>query len=333
MDDFSTVKTLFVPLVKNQTCCMEVYDLLAEIHQLESDFEAARVVLQDAVQLSPKSVRRQQPLSTVSQQLGDTLSAANVYQKVVRLSQNSFYENPIKTINLAIAQLDHAANCDDKAEKVQFARKARATVERAENTEANVETKLARKIFSYRLAVYEENDNATELLADIDEYIDKLLAEDSALCIDSFIAVAKLHQELHNGKRSRALFKEALAQDPDNRLLAYQIDRQCDEAVSAKGKQAIAEINRLGIQLYEEGDLDKAIAIYNNALKRYPNHVGLNLNFVQTTLRKLEDLEVPEETTLYSCQERLEKLDWITPDSKQFKRYSTLHEHIDRLNL
>src|SRR5690606_27137123 len=72
--------------------CMKAYDLQADIYREQHLNKPLQEVLQQAVEISPLSILRQQQLGDVAMMNNDAETAASAYRKTVRLGENSYYD-------------------------------------------------------------------------------------------------------------------------------------------------------------------------------------------------------------------------------------------------
>ncbi|WP_156499853.1 M48 family metallopeptidase, partial [Oleiphilus sp. HI0061] len=65
------------------------------------------------------------------------------------------------------------------------------------------------------------------------------------------------------------------------------IEELLDEPVSLQKRVKARKLNKSGITAFEEGDLDEAIRVFDEALQVTPKHPALNLNTVQVMLKQI----------------------------------------------
>jgi len=75
-------------------------------------------------------------------------------------------------------------------------------------------------------------------------------------------------------------------ENKDKPKIMARIDRISDVPITAESKKNAAELSQKGIQAYQRKEFDKAIEIFKEALKIFPNHIGVNLNMIQVVLAK-----------------------------------------------
>jgi len=75
---------------------------------------------------------------------------------------------------------------------------------------------------------------------------------------------------------------------------------------------------------YNDCQFDAALACFDDAIKLFPNHIGLQLNVVQALIGKLKTPEATDELHVL-CRDSLEKINaTIDESNSQFKRFLQL---------
>lgn len=105
-----------------------------------------------------------------------------------------------------------------------------------------------------------------------------------------------------------------------------KFDRLLEEPVSSKNRKLVAEINQRGISCHEAGDYRAAIACFDEALQKFPRHIGVRLNLAQALLDKME-AEAPNDAEFGKLTGSLAFVtETITPQHEQFRRFRQLQD-------
>jgi tetratricopeptide (TPR) repeat protein len=124
-----------------------------------------------------------------------------------------------------------------------------------------------------------------------------------------------------SGDKQKA-YKELHLLSKENKASAgvlKRIDRISEEPISLAGKSCAADLSKKGIGAYQAREYDKAIQIFSDALKMFPNHVGVNLNLVQVILAKAETEAKTNDHYLH-CKECFSKIGVLGEGHKQYAR-------------
>ena len=113
-------------------------------------------------------------------------------------------------------------------------------------------------------------------------------------------------------------------------MINIQIDKLLREPRTKEGIKHAASLNKKGIALYKAQRTDKAIKAFLNALDEIPNHIGVNLNLLQTLLTKSKTAALQaKEVELISQSFR--RIGNIANDSAHHSRYQYLYKNLSPL--
>lgn len=310
-------------IIQFNPLCLKAYDLLADILAERGDYPGQQKILQQAVDISPLSILRQQSLGDVSLKNNDLLTAANSYRKAVRLGENSchddvaFHENFART-GIQLAKLDK----NTAAPIIRDALKVTAEIPlRFGKTNA-------RKINSYLLesqlfAAAGEARRSAEALANAQKIID---SNESEVDLATKIEWVKALREQGSKEKSDKIIAELLAKYAGQEDQLQQIDCLLDEPHSAKNKALVKRVNKDGIAFYDAKDFARAVECFTSALQDLPQHIGLRLNLVQALIG-LSKQEPEKPQLLLTMQQTMDYIRKIIPDNhEQFRRFRQLED-------
>ena len=124
---------------------------------------------------------------------------------------------------------------------------------------------------------------------------------------------------------------QALANINDDPDLAISIDRLLREPQTQAGIAYAAKLNKRGIEFHSNKQFADAAEAFRQVLDELPNHIGLNLNLIQTLLSKHKenDLDHQERVLLDSCFQRIGSL---RENSQYRERYQYLQKRYDKIS-
>lgn len=310
-------------IIQFNPLCLKAYDLLAEVLAERGDYQGQQRVLQQAVDISPLSILRQQSLGDVSLKNNDVLNAANSYRKAVKLGENSchdhvnFHENFART-GIQLAKLD-------KNTATPIVRDALKIV--AEMPQRFGKTN-ARKISSYLLesqlfAASGDARRSAEALANAQKIID---SDTSAVDLTVKVEWVKTLREQGYKDKADKIVAELLAENAGEEDQLQKIDCLLDEPRSIKNKAMILRVNKDGIAFYEAKDFARAVDCFAGALQSFPQHIGLRLNLVQALFAQSK--QEPENSQLVLLmQQTMDHIRKIIPDNhEQLRRFRQLED-------
>jgi len=314
-------------LVKKFPQCVQAYDLLALSLMKRGHAVKAQEVLESALQISPLRHERQQKMVDVSLENGDAQAAVKASQQTLKLVTNTINESPEKYFQLADI-LSEASTELEGSEKQRMATEALSILNKVSKKYINDhEIRIKKALSESRVyALQGHNKLRDEALASA-----KTLIEQSP---DS----KTIDVSIQLGKTLFLAGKEAEAQrewqnlEENNQLTGDQsqaISDFIDEPIPLGARGKAKFINTEGLGAYAQNDFDKAIELFEEAMKISPRHPGLNMNFVQAILKKMEKND-KSKGLLSVCKRALDNASHIGPSHRQYNRYQKLQKLIAR---
>lgn len=145
--------------------------------------------------------------------------------------------------------------------------------------------------------------------------------------VDLSLEIELVRALIAAGQKSEGdeLIQELLQRHKGKEEALQKIDMLLEEPVSEKNRSAVAEINKRGISFYEAENFDAAIECFNNALRSFPNHIGIRLNLVQALVDKLS-FAFDSSSRELAAQTVEQVASLIAPAHEQFYRYRQLQD-------
>ncbi len=309
--------TLEFPMV------LEGYDWLAKIqHELGQPIEAQKTLLK-AVKRSPKALNRQKLLGEIAEENDDIETMANAFRQAVKFGQNSAFATPDEFIKLTKSiglQLKTNNNSSNEYKKL---------IEEAESTFAKLDSRFkAQPAIQLRSAVAHadfssvtKNEKKVEkYLATANKIYDRI--EEHIGSAES-IEITESLKQLGQTELAECILEDAVEQyfdDPQFIRKAAKLTTNKDLIANSKKAN---QYNNKAIHFFTIKDFDQAIEFFAKATEYAPNNVNINLNHVQTLLKRaqksalpLQDLELAEEILMLITR--------LTPADPRFARYSEL---------
>ncbi|MEJ2620360.1 MAG: response regulator [Candidatus Thiodiazotropha sp.] len=260
------------------------YDWLAKSHKRLNQLSEAEETLKEAVSISPKAVLRQQMLGEIALINQHDDIAESAFSKAVQHGKHSVYKHPSNYANLAKVTADnHDAVAGLKVLKQikqDFKQDAKADFYQASAEslihEAMGNTDLARASL----------DKAAELQKSFDQ------TEDSECALE----LAKTYKNFGMEEQSIELLKSAVLNNHTDKLLmdevkltitALDMDEQAIGAIDTI-REEVASLNRKGVELAKNGQLDEAAKLLKDTSARMPANRTVNLNVALVLLMAIE---------------------------------------------
>jgi CheY-like chemotaxis protein/Flp pilus assembly protein TadD len=283
-NDLANAEIIFKNIILQQPLYLTAYDWLAETYQKKLEYIFAEKTLAQAIQLSPRSVRRLNEYAGLCFYNEHYEKAVNAYQNVYDLAYNSIHHGP-KNVLLFVKSLTHytanlslidAKKMNNRAFTMlsQMNRNFHQTALKVQS--CLLTACLLENIHDYSLAKEKLNQG-----------MDLLNKERQNMDNDELTDIAySLTKLKHNSKASQLL--TSVSQQKQNQSSAKIGQLTCEqlnESYTLKAQEALA----VGKKLYEKEEYNNAISSLTEALTLFPNHKGIKLNLIQVLLSAYEN--------------------------------------------
>lgn len=327
LEEYDQASAILAPMLAQNTPHMEAYDLMAAIAEKRGDNRGVQSVLEHAVAVSPRSVKRQKHLASVAEENNDLLAAESAHKLAMKSSEHSMHEGP----NM---YLDYA-NSVNKVMATQGPENA----ERFKETQrilGKVKQKYRDPLVSMRVNMAAStankltgNDSEAEALLHKVEADFALLEGQmgSSIGPESRLEFASLL--ISNGEQARAQdILQSLATDyPEDQALGKKIDKVSSEPLSKQGKAEAVRLNKEGKALLQQKAFAEAVLLFSQALEYYPNNIGLKLNWVLAQVQRMQ-VEGRDPDVTQRCHELLASIGELSAESEFLKLFQTLKQSL-----
>jgi DNA-binding response OmpR family regulator/thioredoxin-like negative regulator of GroEL len=327
LQEYDQATSILAPMTAHNTPHMEAYDLMAGIAAKRGDNRGVQAVLEHAVSVSPRSVKRQKQLANVAEENNDLLAAESAHKSAMKSSEHSMHEGP----NM---YLDYA-NSVNKVMTIQGPENGDRFKE-SQRVLSKVKQKFRDPIVTMRVDMAASTANKlTGNEAEAKALMEKVTSDyallegqmGASIGPESRLEFANLLIDNGQQEQAQEVLKALAADYPDDEVLCKKIDRASSEPLSQLGKAAAIKLNREGKQLLQEKNFADAVVLFSQALDLYPNNIGLKLNLVLAHVQKMQvDGRSAEVAQL--CRDILTSVGELSSDSEFFKLYHTLKQSL-----
>ncbi|MFQ5487100.1 MAG: tetratricopeptide repeat protein [Gammaproteobacteria bacterium] len=281
---FREARQCFQGIIEENKHNMEAYDWLARTLLELGEIKEAQASLQTAARLSPKAILRQMALGDLALKRDDHETATRAFKKAVKLGEHSVYKTPANYTKQAQAMIHTSAKKDAlrvlKKLRKDFPHDEQASIHAAlaENT---VFTSLnreqeARQAYQEARQLFEKTGGQLPT---------ELVLEMSKACIN-------------NGDEARGteLIKDLVRNHHEDEALLRQVQETFAEmGMEEEGRQLISDsrdkvvkLNNRGVRLVQQGKLEEAISLFEEALQDLPANKTINMNTAMVLLKYME---------------------------------------------
>ncbi len=304
---------------------VEAHDLLATSYLARDEQQKAQKAMEEAADVSPKSVLRQRRLSALAEKNKDTEIALKASRKTIKLGQNSCFESPEDYLHLT-RQLADASKDNESTQGKEYAKEAFDVLRRLEKKSYCDNTaKLQSKSLKSRVSAGQHKE--TEAQKWLEEARAAYKDLEHNLSPEASVDFAETLISSGEKEAANSILTRVAKENPDNDKITEKVDTLSDGPISAKGRQRVADWTKKGIAHYEAKQYPEAVKVFCNSLELFPNHVGLNLNLVQAILADVKKNGVqPEYGEL--CETALSSIDSLSATDPQYARFEFLKKTV-----
>ena len=305
---------------------IEAHDMLADVHVKKKDLIAAQQATEDATRISPKSVLRHRKLAKLAEQNNDDETSIKSLQQTIKWGLNSVHESEQDYFNYARKVADVTTG-DKSTESKTLVKQANNFLDRARKRYSNKdEVNVQAQLVETQLHIASGNEKKAEKSM---EKSRDMYANLAAPPVEASLEFARTLHANDEEKEARELLQTLALRHDGNDELMQIIDSITSEPISEGGKIIATKLTKDGINAYETKDFENAIAVFNEALSSYPNHVGLNLNLIQALVADT-DIHGFNEKHEALIRRSLRGVGNIGEDHKQHKRLAFLQKQVGK---
>jgi len=324
--EFDKAEVILKEVIKMDRRVVEAHDLLADSYLAQGNNVAAQKAIENAAEVSPKSVMRQRRLATLAKNNNDLDVAIEANRRVIKTARNSCYESADDYFNLARELTAATANGGDvdKNAKEIFDVLQRLEKRPYYDVNANIQTNSLK----YRTLMGQDKKiEAESYLRKATEIFEKRKNEVSS---EAGLDMAQALIESGNKETADALLHHLVEKFPDNTELSAKADAMSDTPKSKEGHQKVADMTKVGVGLYEAGKYSEAIKTFEGALAIFSGHIGLNLNLVQCVVAEVKK-NGKQANYVDLCRKSLKRISHVKENDPQYARYQFLLKQADEL--
>ena len=261
---------------------MDAYDWLAKTREATGRMEEAKQTLQEAVRVSPHTIRRLRKLGEVSSEVGDMETATKVLSEVVRKGKYSDFRDPEDHVSLVKAQLGMG--------DVVAATNTVRDLERS--MEGQPKAALCKALSTAMVATKAGNSAAAdEALSDALRLNDPRL--DSSVLLKK--ELARICIENKQDEKAAGVIMDIMRHAADDTavesikdMLVYLGRPELGENLASKVRTEVRNIMTEGAQLAQSGDYDGAVRQMLQAVERLPGNTQVLFNAALALLKHIE---------------------------------------------
>jgi CheY-like chemotaxis protein/Tfp pilus assembly protein PilF len=325
--EFAKAEVNLKEVIRDDRRVVEAHDLLADAYLGKGDTISAQQAMQDAADVSPKSVMRQRRLADLAKLNEDTETCLAASRRVIKTARNSVYESSEDYFNLARELADLSKEGESNADKY-----VKETFEVLQKLEKRPYFDVSADVQSNSLKSRSLHNN--NKLNDAEKFLDKAknLYTTNKDELKPEVGLDYAQTLIASGDKSAAdeVLNELVEKFPANSAIIEKVDAMSDTPKSKAGRKKVADMTKSGIECYDKKQYSEAIDIFKNSIGIFPGHIGLNLNLIQAVIAESKNNgEKFGFETL--CRNSLARISAIDKGDSQYARYTHLAKEVDEL--
>ena len=310
---------VFAALTQENPLYLPAYDGMASNWYLRNNAANLQGAIEKSVSVSPMSILRQKNLANIAEKNGDIPTALKALRECHRLGKESChgswddaYQFGMTTASATSLIATEEKNLPDEALKI---------LKEATNFFGMPPEKmLCMQFLQGRLQFLSKNKAAG--IAAIEKA--EVMYARELQNIDTDIARIKALHTIGFSEKADDLTHSLIHLYAYDQEALEKLDALLNEPVSEANRILVSQINREGIELYNRGLFDDALACFERARILFPKHAGIQLNIIQALIGKIKSGDKNEDLQLEVEEHLLVLENTIDEGHAQYARYKKL---------
>lgn len=278
--DFDAVAMLLERMSQKADTRLVALEFQSELEFRNQSYDQAQIHLEQAVELAPRNLFRQQKLQQLSRLNHDYERQYKSARDMLKFARHSMYEQPDLYLNLARACIDFAVSMDEDGETNKLSKQASEALTQLRSNFPQSDTHEQQTVLQARLHyLKDQKDKALKIMETLDEAPLRITHLEDAL------DRAKALHEVGLTQASRRWFEKiaefCATQPTDPYLQTYLAQEQQERAELTTAPR---ELNNVAVMHYQHGNWQSALSAFEHAFRLLPRNAGIGLNLLQSML-------------------------------------------------
>ncbi|MGR9012558.1 MAG: tetratricopeptide repeat protein [Gammaproteobacteria bacterium] len=263
---------------------LEAYDWLARSYEALGDDQEAVAALNQAIDLSPQAILRQQRLGLLADKAENIEVAKKAYKAAVSLGRYSVYGSSSDFSGLANVYLKSNSTGDalkilNDMNKLFFNdpdSRIRAAILEIEIQKVKNNGVVSQKPYEKAFKLHEQFG--------------------SQISRELRLEMAKIGHLSGASEIVDEILADLIKTNIDDKCFIGEITKMCNAVISdnyaekliSQVKQELVDINNIGVNLFKEGRIGDALAVFDDAVEKMPNNQTIALNRLKIIIHDLK---------------------------------------------
>lgn len=300
--------------------CAQAYDLQASCQLAQGNTDAAMASIAQALSIAPFHLPRQYLTLKVARAAGHIPDMVCASKQIFDLTRKTSQQDISHLFNYIRTLLDAIGNTTDASKRNRLQQETLLTLHRSQNDEQLIrDTNFDRfeQICVARLEALDGRYQPAKKTA-------AMLSPQMALQDPDIPDLAMLLLSIGEYEDANQFISQLSEAEQNDPILGELLAQQQQKFAGAA--QQLAELNRTGMQMYQEGKFQEAIVIFEQALNVAPSNTGAALNLIQSLLQVLESQQKQKSLAIYQrCRQTFKLIEHAHLPERHQQRYNELH--------
>ena len=315
---YAKAAEIFRELVAANPDFTNAMDWQARCYKIMGQLEEAKAVLNNAIDISPRGILRQEMFGDLNLQTGDYATAEIAFSQAAKLGKNSVHNHPSIFANLAMSQTSQDKH-DDALKSIDRIKKRFG-----DQQNADIYTSASEALVYHNKGDEEKSAEAMKKAKALYE-----IAGDSA-DNQMTLEMAKVASSLGDNEMAENLLKKAIQNNHNDDEFLNSVTQvlhksglqQNPEDFVAELRKQVIEMNNRGVKLLQAGKLDEAVSLFEEASEQMSTNVIITTNTIRALLTRMEK-QGADNADLFKVRQFLERLKRIDSNSSAYEKLVT----------
>jgi DNA-binding response OmpR family regulator len=326
--NYPSCQQLCQEVIDTNRLCAQAYDILSQCQLAQQQTEEAFSSVQQALAIAPFHLPRQYLLMDVARQAGRIADMVQASKQIFELTRRTNQQDVTHLLNYIRTLLDAIEQTEDPGKRNRLQQETMLALHRHQKDEQLLKEMDFSRFEQICLARIEAMDGRYQQIKKmLSPFQQDIRAEDAELA-DLIMLLFRIG-EFEQAESLLAQLPEHEKSDP---VLSPMLQQQQQKYQQLSAQ--LTDLNKDGIQLYQEGKYQEAIIVFEQAMQLAPSNSGATLNLIQALLQVLITQQKNKSLLLYQrCRQLFKAIEpSILPQQHQ-QRYVELQQQYQQIRL
>lgn len=279
LGDHETAITWLSAMREEKPDSLAILDTLYTSYSKLDDAENSQRILTDAVEVSPLSSHRQQRLGTTALNNHDSATACEAFLKTIELNEYSSLNQRSHTFNFArsISLMFNQSTYPSES-YIDKAISQLTSLDQA-FSDGTLDEKAQRHLLMSQILVHlDDTVQANDCMNRAQVFLDTLNEPNIDTSLDQINTLCTLNKP----EEAELVYSRLTHRYKHNKNMLKHIQKRIISPNNKLSDTLVLTDNARGILLYQQGKYAEAIECFLQALKKHPDHKGIQLNLIQS---------------------------------------------------